>query len=133
MRRRDLLRAASLTPLALAAGGRAFGQQSRYAPEWDSLDRRPSPGWYTDSKFGIFIHWGVYSAPAYAPVKSKGETMYAEWYWNSLNKANSSTWKPRTMVPISPPLDFAPIPARRVYDPVIGPMSSSNPARNTWR
>ena len=78
MRRRDLLRTCAAAPLALAAGRRAFGQ-NRYQPTWESIDRRPSPAWYTDSKFGIFIHWGVYSVPAYAPVKSKGETMYAEW------------------------------------------------------
>lgn len=34
------------------------------------------PSWFTDAKFGIFIHWGVYSVPAWAPVGQ-----YAEWYW----------------------------------------------------
>ena len=34
------------------------------------------PSWFTDAKLGIFIHWGVYSVPAWAPVGS-----YAEWYW----------------------------------------------------
>src|ERR1035437_2406349 len=77
MRRRDLLNTCAAAPLALAAGRRAFGQY-RYESTWESVDQRPSPAWYTDSKFGIFIHWGVYSVPAYAPVKSKGETMYAE-------------------------------------------------------
>jgi alpha-L-fucosidase len=37
-----------------------------------------------DAKFGIFIHWGVYSVPAYAAVNVKDENPYAEWYWNSL-------------------------------------------------
>ena len=55
MRRRDLLRTCAAAPLALAAGNRAFGQ-NRYQPTWESIDRRPSPAWYTDSKFGIFIH-----------------------------------------------------------------------------
>lgn len=39
-----------------------------YQPTWDSIDKRPTPTWFTDAKFGIFIHWGVYSVPAYAPV-----------------------------------------------------------------
>ena len=69
MRRRDLLRTCAAAPLALAAAGRVFGQ-NRYQPTWESIDQRPSPAWYTDSKFGIFIHWGVYSVPAYAPVNS---------------------------------------------------------------
>ena len=50
-----------------------------YAPNWASLDSRPTPEWWKDAKFGIFIHWGVYSVPAYTP---KGR--YAEWYLNSL-------------------------------------------------
>jgi alpha-L-fucosidase len=39
-----------------------------YQPTWDSIDKRATPAWFTDAKFGIFIHWGVYSVPAYAPV-----------------------------------------------------------------
>ena len=46
-----------------------------YQPNWDSLDKRPVPQWFKDVKFGIFIHWGVYSVPGYC---SKGN--YAEWY-----------------------------------------------------
>jgi alpha-L-fucosidase len=118
MRRRDLLRTCAAAPLALAAGRRAFGQNP-YQPNWESIDQRPSPAWYTDSKFGIFIHWGVYSVPAYAPVKSKGETMYAEWYWNSLNKANSSTRKfhDRNYGANFPYFDFAPMFRAELYNP----------------
>lgn len=46
-----------------------------YTADWKSLDKRPVPEWFKDAKFGIFITWGVYSVPAYAP---KGE--YSEWY-----------------------------------------------------
>ena len=118
MRRRDLLRTCAAAPLALAAGRRAFGQ-NRYQPTWESIDQRPSPAWYTDSKFGIFIHWGVYSVPAYAPVNSKGETMYAEWYWNSLNKADSSTRKfhDRNYGAGFPYFDFAPMFRAELYNP----------------
>ena len=31
-----------------------------YQPSWESLDARPTPAWFQDAKFGIFIHWGVY-------------------------------------------------------------------------
>ncbi|MBD0427346.1 alpha-L-fucosidase [Aquisalinus flavus] len=54
----------------------------RYEADWASLDQRPTPQWWRDAKFGIFIHWGVYSVPAYAP---KGE--YAEWYWDRSGRA----------------------------------------------
>ena len=36
-----------------------------YQPDWDSLKTHPTPKWYLDGKFGIFIHWGVYSVPAF--------------------------------------------------------------------
>jgi alpha-L-fucosidase len=70
----------------------------RYEAKWESLDKRPCPPWYEDAKFGIFIHWGVYSVPAFAPPKAKGQTPYAEWYWNSLTRgkageaAGRDTW-----------------------------------------
>ena len=63
MRRRDLLRTCAAAPLALAAARQARAQ-IRYEPSWASLDQRPSPAWYTGAKFGIFIHWGVYSVPS---------------------------------------------------------------------
>ena len=47
----------------------------QYQPNWESIDKRPMPEWYTDARFGIFIHWGVYSVPAWSP---KGQ--YSEWY-----------------------------------------------------
>ena len=56
-----------------------------YQPTWESVDKRPNPVWFTDAKFGIFIHWGVYSVPAYAPVLP-GKLAYAEWYWNAMTR-----------------------------------------------
>jgi alpha-L-fucosidase len=38
---------------------------STYAPTWESLDARPLPQWYPDAKFGIFLHWGVFSVPSF--------------------------------------------------------------------
>jgi alpha-L-fucosidase len=60
-----------------------------YQPTWDSIDRRPTPAWFTDAKFGIFIHWGVYSVPAYAPV-IPGKLAYAEWYWNQMTEGRDN-------------------------------------------
>jgi len=36
-----------------------------FQPNWDSLKHYKIPEWYMDAKFGIFIHWGVYSVPAF--------------------------------------------------------------------
>ncbi len=35
-----------------------------YRPDWATLLKYQQPQWYKDAKFGIFIHWGVYSVPA---------------------------------------------------------------------
>ena len=71
--------------LCLALSGLAA---QNYQPTWDSVDKRPTPAWFTDAKFGIFIHWGVYSVPAYAPV-IPGKLAYAEWYWNAMTRGRN--------------------------------------------
>ena len=48
--------------LLLCISGKIFG---KYTPDWTSLDSRPLPTWYDDAKVGIFIHWGVFSVPAF--------------------------------------------------------------------
>lgn len=42
-----------------------------YDPTWESLDARPLPAWFDQAKFGIFIHWGVFSVPSFG----------SEWFW----------------------------------------------------
>ena len=42
----------------------------RYKADWESLSGHKTPDWYYQAKLGIFIHWGIYSVPAYA----------CEWY-----------------------------------------------------
>lgn len=39
--------------------------RGRFKDDWDSLAAFRVPEWYRDAKFGIFVHWGVYSVPAY--------------------------------------------------------------------
>lgn len=51
---------------------------------WDYLDNRSLPDWYTNAKFGIFIHWGPYSVPAYKTVVDKQFGSYAEWYYSTV-------------------------------------------------
>ena len=71
---------------ALALG--AMAGDAVYQPKWESLDTRPTPQWFLDAKFGIFIHWGVYSVPSWGPKEK-----YAEWYWHDMNDHNGETWK----------------------------------------
>jgi alpha-L-fucosidase len=53
-----------------------------------SLSQHQAPDWFDNAKFGIFIHWGVYSVPAWAPVGKE----YAEWYWQHLDSSSDPTY-----------------------------------------
>ncbi len=49
---------------------RRHSAHDRFQPIWKSLEQYRTPNWYRDAKFGIFVHWGVYSVPAFG----------SEWY-----------------------------------------------------
>jgi len=53
----------------------------KYEANWNSLNTRKIPTWFHQDKFGIFIHWGVYAVPSYAPVIENSGDSYSEWYW----------------------------------------------------
>jgi hypothetical protein len=38
--------------------------QGRYEATWESLDSRPVPAWWTDAKFGVYVHWTLAAVPA---------------------------------------------------------------------
>ena len=52
---------------------------TRYEPNWDSLDTRPLPSWFDEAKFGVFISWGLFAVPAYGN----------EWFWYNLKTRKS--------------------------------------------
>ena len=76
-----------------------------FEPTLESVRQHKVPDWYHDAKLGIFIHWGLYSVPGWAPLSgdiSKAEknrgweswfknNSYAEWYLNSLKFEDSLT------------------------------------------
>ena len=56
--------------------------RAQYLPNWESLDARPLPEWYDQAKFGIILHWGVYSVPSYGGHgvgRASGEWFWYEW------------------------------------------------------
>jgi len=57
--------------------------QGPFRPDWESLQKYEVPEWYKDAKFGIFIHWGVYSVPAFGN----------EWYPRNLYSEGSEEYK----------------------------------------
>ncbi|WP_194422308.1 alpha-L-fucosidase [Microbacterium abyssi] len=60
------------------------------------------PEWYRDAKLGFFVHWGLYSMPAWAVAHPEGGVptedayawhQYAEWYGNTVRIAGSPSWR----------------------------------------
>lgn len=61
--------------------------QKKYQSDWESINSRPIPSWFEDAKFGIFIHWGLYSVPAFSPTERDSVGIYdryAEHYMRRL-------------------------------------------------
>ena len=54
-----------------------------FKPDWNSLAAYRSPQWFSDAKFGIFLHWGVYSVPAFAN----------EWYSRNMYVKGSPAYE----------------------------------------
>ena len=54
-----------------------------FRPDWESLQKYEVPEWYKDAKFGIFIHWGVYSVPAFGN----------EWYPRNMYNEGTDEYK----------------------------------------
>ena len=57
--------------------------QEKFQPSWASLEKYQVPDWFRDAKFGIFIHWGVYSVPAFE----------SEWYPRNMYQKGSPEYK----------------------------------------
>jgi alpha-L-fucosidase len=65
--------------------------QPHYEANWASIDSRAVPAWFEDAKFGIFIHWGLFSVPAFGPTARDSVGIYdryAEWYWRKSTDPN---------------------------------------------
>ena len=72
------------TALALGLSHRCPAQAPPpYQASWPSLQNYQAPEWFRDAKFGIFIHWGVYSVPGF----------YSEWYPREMYHAGSPAYQ----------------------------------------
>jgi len=58
-------------------------RQGPFRADWESLQKYEAPEWYRDAKFGIFIHWGAYSVPAFG----------SEWYPRMMYVKDSNEYK----------------------------------------
>ena len=74
-----------------------------YTPDKNSVSQHVVPDWYHDAKLGIFIHWGLFSVPAFAVKRKYLESReeedhyvnnpYVSWYLNALRISESPTQK----------------------------------------
>lgn len=74
-----------------------------YQPTQKSVKLHPVPEWYQDAKFGIMIHYGIYSVPAWAPLWNPTDRLftpdffsnnpYVAWYMNSMQIKDSPTYQ----------------------------------------
>ena len=98
----SLLGAAALASTQLSRAQDSSGPR-KFEPNWQSIRRHQVPDWYENAKLGIFIHWGLYSVPAWAPTTGELGKVdpakwftynpYAEWYLNSLRIKDSPTYR----------------------------------------
>jgi len=90
-----------------------------YEATWESLDSRPVPAWFADAKFGIFIHWGVYSVPAWIRVREGRYASYAEWYYPRVmgELKGDEDFHQRTYGADFEYRDFAPLFTAQLFDP----------------
>ncbi|MBN3314987.1 FUCO2 fucosidase, partial [Atractosteus spatula] len=86
---------AGVVVLFLAGGGGC-----QYQPTWESIDSRPLPEWFDQAKFGIFVHWGVFSVPSYG-------SEWFWWYWHK-NMKNYVEFMEKNYPPGFQYTDFAP-------------------------
>lgn len=92
----------------------------KYQPAWESLDQRPIPKWFQDAKFGIFIHWGVYSVPAWRKVTEGRYASYAEWYYARVmfdEKSGGREFHVKNFGRDFEYRDFAPLFKAELFDP----------------
>ena len=98
-----MLRRTFSKALASSAAAAPFARAATFLPEWESLRRHQVPAWFHDAKLGIFIHWGLYSVPAWAPPTGElgkvdwskwfYQNPYAEWYLNTIRLKDSASYK----------------------------------------
>ncbi|XP_018429322.1 PREDICTED: plasma alpha-L-fucosidase [Nanorana parkeri] len=81
-----------------------------YEPTWESLDSRSIPDWFDDVKFGIFIHWGVFSVPSFG-------SEWFWWYWQGRKLQSYVDFMDKNYPPGFHYEDFGPQFTAEFYDP----------------
>ena len=73
--------------LALPGGKAPAAPDGPYEASWESIRVHYTiPEWFEDAKFGIFMHWGLYSVPA------AGSEWYPKHMYNGMLDYHTKTW-----------------------------------------
>lgn len=90
---------------------------AKYSPTWESLDSRPIPTWYDEAKLGIFIHFGVFSAPSFGAPHSGGTASeWFWWYWQGVHSKPFVDFMEQNYPPDFVYADFAPMFTAEFFD-----------------
>lgn len=92
-----------------------------YEPTYESVYGHEAPAWFSKAKFGIFIHWGVYSVPGWGDVGPR--EAYAEWYWWFLSDPSKANFRQHHLDAYGPAV---------VYDDFIARFSAARFAPRDW-
>ncbi|HTP79046.1 MAG TPA: alpha-L-fucosidase [Bacteroidota bacterium] len=88
---------AAIIALALAGYSQSPGQ-SAYVPSADNLRNRE---WFRDAKFGMFIHWGVYSVLGQGEWVMQQKMMDKETYGRVASFFNPTAFDPQAWVSLA--------------------------------
>ena len=93
----------------LPGGKAADVPPGSFEPNWESIrDHYETPEWIIDGKFGIFIHWGVYSVPA------AGSEWYPRHMYGSMLEYHTEHWGDPAVFGYK---DFIPLFKAEKFDP----------------
>ena len=101
--------------------------QGPFRADWESLQKFEAPDWYRDAKFGIFIHWGAYSVPAFGN----------EWYPRNMYRSRiCGIQAPHRDLRTAAEVRIQGLPShvqsRTLRSGGLGPSYSSRLVRSTW-
>lgn len=105
-----------ITTALTLAGASPVIDGGEYEPTWESLSQHETPQWFSDAKFGIFIHWGVYSVPAFCDTSTYSE-WYQKWYDSNSHNGKVRDFHHRVYGEDFEYREFAPLFKAELYDP----------------
>ncbi len=91
------------TPAIVAAADQAVAKRmppGPFQPTWESLEKNyRTPSWFEDAKFGIFMHWGVFSVAAHHNEWYEKHMYGADAQWHAGHFGPQETFGYKDLIP----------------------------------